>query len=105
MDIILIGFGITIGINWQKFDALTKTVEGFAHHLDVVDDKASKASKDAEVARVLTERQEANKATMDLEMAQWRATFKAIAMIQQQGGGKVTLQIPERTAPERRQGD
>lgn len=98
--VILVGFGISIGINWQKFDALAKTVEGFARHLEVVDDKASKASKDAEVARVLTERQEATKQATELEMAQWRATFKAIAMIQQQGGGKVTLSIPERPRQE-----
>jgi hypothetical protein len=71
----------------------------------VVDDKASKAVTDASVARTLTERQENTKAAMELELAQWRATFKAIAMIQGQGGGKVTLQIPERATLEKRQGE
>lgn len=94
--IILVGFGATLGMNWQKFSALTDKVDSINTRLDVTDKRATQASVDAGVALQLQKEEKERRDVDRIEMDQWRATFKAIAMIQAQGGGRVTIQIPER---------
>lgn len=94
--VVLIGFGIMIGTNYQQFKGFVKEMERVTRRQDDSDTKTTKASVDSQVALEMTRQQAQTTAAVTLEMDQWRGTLKAIAMIQQQGGGRVTLQIPEK---------
>lgn len=94
--ILLVGFGVTIGMNWQRFNNLTDKVTELAVSLAAVRQDANDAAVDAKFARELAQLQEKKEMTREFEMAQWRATMEAIAMIQRQGGGQVTVTIPKK---------
>lgn len=84
------------GMQYQKFNALMEKFDHVEKRQDSSDAKSDKASIDSQVALRMTEQQAIAAQTVNVEMDQWRSVFKAIAMIQAQGGGKVTLQIPEK---------
>ena len=100
LTFVLLLFGFQIGATVASHFALSHSFDDFKTEIRGRLDKASTEASDANVASKVTakefEKEQRRNEIRDTEMDQWRGFFKAIAMLQQQGGGKVTIQIPER---------
>jgi len=96
VGIIVLGFGITIGVNVQKFNNLNDRVTDLSKSITEIRKDTTDASVTAQVAQKTADDQKRKMLTMEFEMGQWRAVMEAIAMIQGQGGDRVTINIPQK---------
>ena len=98
--VILVGFGVTIGVLVTRLNAQTEAFADFKSEirgrLDKTMNDASDASRDVKVLEKRFEEQQQKSAARDIELEQWRAVFQALKMAQSRGATTVNVQIPDK---------